>query len=153
MSNQIALDAESPFLSVDPPHWAARGLSTLLLVLFVVATIAAIVVQIPETVSGSFVLVPEHGADPLRVPREGTIAEVRTSEGTEVARGATLFVIRSQPVGDRASELRTLGVQVSGAEGRLLNAKSEYESEVRASNLEKQRLERRLASLARVASR
>ena len=145
------LEPDSPYLDTDPPPWAARGLSTVLIALFAAVVIAAAVVQIPETVSGSFVLVPERGADPVRVPREGTVAEVRAAEGSETARGATLFVIRSQPVGDRAAEARTLAVQASGAEGRMANARTEYESETRATALERQRLERRLASLGRVA--
>ena len=50
--------ADAPFLETDPPHWAARGLSTLIISLFVVAALAAIIVKVPETVSCTFVLVP-----------------------------------------------------------------------------------------------
>ena len=91
------LETDPPFLDADPPHWAARGLSTLIIALFSVAAIAAVIVTVPETVSGAFVLVPENGADPLRTPREGTVAEVRVAEGQTIAKGATLFVKMTGP--------------------------------------------------------
>lgn len=150
--SQPSLDAVPPFLETDPPHWAARGLSTVLIALFAVAAIAAAVVRVPETVGGPFVLVPERGADPLRSAREGTVAEVRVSEGEAVPKGTTLFVIRSEPVGDRRAEMRGLEVQGSGAEGRMTNANAEYNSQRRADELEEKRLETRLASLERIAT-
>jgi hypothetical protein len=70
-------EPDAPFLETSPPHWAARGLSTLIIAVFIVAVIAAAIVRIPETVGGPFVLVPERGADPVRSAREGTIADVR----------------------------------------------------------------------------
>ena len=51
---------ETAFLESDPPHWAARGLSTIIIVLFVLMLLAAAVVHVPETVSGRFTLVPHH---------------------------------------------------------------------------------------------
>jgi membrane fusion protein len=145
-------DTPSPFLDTDPPHWAARGLSTLLIALFVTASIVAVTVRVPETVTGSFVLVPERGADPLRAPREGTVSEVRVVEGQTVPMGATIFTIRSEPVGDRRAEIRSLEVLSSGVEGRIANARAEYESQRRADEIEAKRLETRIPSLDRVAS-
>jgi membrane fusion protein len=137
---------------MSPPHWVARGLSTLIIVIFVVAVAAAAMVQVPETVSGPFVLVPERGADPVRAAREGTVADVRAIEGQSVTKGATMFVIRSQSVGDRAAEMRTLQMQMTGADQRLTNASSERASQVRADQLEAKRLETRLASLDRMSA-
>jgi multidrug efflux pump subunit AcrA (membrane-fusion protein) len=145
-------EPDPPFLETDPPHWVARGLSTVIIALFIVAVIAASVVSIPETVAGSFVLVPERGADPVRAAREGTVTDVRANEGQTVQRGATLFVIRSQAIGDRNAEMRGLEMQKSGADQRLANARAEYTSQRRADELEAKRLETRVASLDRAAT-
>ncbi|HEY4307482.1 MAG TPA: HlyD family efflux transporter periplasmic adaptor subunit [Gemmatimonadaceae bacterium] len=145
-------DPDPPFLQEDPPHWIARGLSTLLLALFVAALLIAALVHIPETVTGAFVLVPEHGADPVRAAREGTIIDVRTNEGEHVAKGATLFMIRSQAIGDRAADMRGLEVQHNGSDQRLVNAQAERASQQRSDDVEAKRLEAKLASLERVAA-
>ncbi|HEV2799641.1 MAG TPA: HlyD family secretion protein [Pyrinomonadaceae bacterium] len=50
--------ADSPFLDTDPPHWAARGLAYLLILLFVGVVSASLLIRIPETVSAPFILVP-----------------------------------------------------------------------------------------------
>jgi membrane fusion protein len=147
-----SFDVDAPFMDPEPPHWAARGLSTVLIGLFVTALLAAIIVRVPETVSGPFVLVPERGADPLRVPREGTVAEVRVVDGQSVARGSTLFVIRSEPVGDRSADMRSLEVMTEGTAARMANARAEYESQRRADELEARRLEGRVASLERIST-
>src|ERR1043166_7077014 len=93
---------EAPFLEDAPPHWAARGLAVLLLVLFVAAIIASIVITLPETIASPFVLVPGHGADPIRASRGGVIVAVRVSEGQSVERGTPAFVVRSAAIGDRS---------------------------------------------------
>src|SRR5882672_6089672 len=147
-----SVEPDAPFLQTDPPHWVARGLSSLLLLLFAAAFSIAALVQVPETVAGSFVLVPEHGADPVRAAREGTITDVRASEGERVTKGATLFVIRSQAIGDRAAEMRGLEMQRGGSDQRLANAQAERASQRRADELEARRLDAKLASLERVAA-
>ena len=141
---------DAPFLETDPPHWAARGLSTVIISLFVIVGLAAAVVKVPETVAGPFVLVPERGADPLRAAREGTVAEVLVSEGRTVERGSTLFVIRSEPVGDRRADMRSLEVLSTGTAGRIRNARAEYESQRRSDELEVKRLETKLQSTDRI---
>lgn len=146
------LDVDPPFLDNAPPHWAARGLSTLLIAIFTVAVLAAALVTVPETVAGTFVLVPERGADPVRTPREGTVSEVRASEGETVASGATLFVIRSQSVGDRMADMRGVELQSSGTAQRLANATAEYASQRSADELESRRLTARIAALDRIAT-
>jgi multidrug efflux pump subunit AcrA (membrane-fusion protein) len=149
-SGRPQLEQDPPFLENDPPHWAARGLSTALLVLFATAVVAAAVVRVPETVDGPFVLVSERGADPVRAAREGTVADVRVTEGQAVAKGATLFVIRSQAVGDRVADMRGTDMQKTGVEQRLANARVEHESQRRADSLEGRRLDGRLASTERI---
>src|SRR5690242_10744902 len=104
---------EAPFLEEAPPHWAARGLAILLLVLFVAAMVASIVITLPETIASPFVLVPGHGADPIRAARGGVIAAVRVSEGQAVERGTPAFVVRSAAVGDRSAELSSLETQLN----------------------------------------
>ncbi len=146
------LEVDPPFLDTSPPHWAARGLSTVLIALFTVALLAAAFVTVPETVKGTFVLVPEHGTDPVRTPREGTVAEVRVSEGQTVANGATLFVIRSQSVGDRVADMRGVELQSGATAQRLANANAEYESQRRADELESRRLTSRISALDRIAT-
>src|SRR5688500_15233281 len=140
-------DAPEPFLEGEPPHWAARGLSLLVLVVFVAAAVGSVVITLPETVSSPFVLVPGHGADPVRASRSGTVAAVRVTEGQTLARGAPAFVIRSATAGDRSAELRSLETQMTGAEDSRLNARQRFESQRRADAEEERRLSVRAANL------
>ncbi len=144
------VERDPPYLDDSPPHWAARALSTLIIALFVVSALVAIVVTVPETVTGAFVVVPERGGDPVRTPREGTVAEVAVAEGQAVAKNATLFVIRSQSVGDRAVDMRGVELQGSAVPTRLANARAEFESLRRADELESRRLSARVATLDRI---
>jgi len=50
-----------PFLDTRPPHWVANGLAYLVIAIVAIATVAAVVVQVPETVSSPFVLAPCSG--------------------------------------------------------------------------------------------
>jgi len=145
-------EPDPPFLEASPPHWVSRALSTLIIAVFVVAVVAAILVRVPETVSGPFVLVPERGADPVRSAREGTIADVRAIEGQSVQKGATMFVIQSQAVGDRSADMRSIEMQMSGADQRMANARAEHASQLRADDLEAARLTTRVAALDRVTA-
>jgi membrane fusion protein len=80
MSQSAAFQADddaSPavFLESDPPHWAARGLTYILSSLLVGLVLISVALKIPETVSGSFVLVPAGGDRGLQakliVPESG----------------------------------------------------------------------------------
>ena len=51
-----------PFLDPTPPHWAANGLAYLVIAVVAIATVAAVGVQMPETVSSPFVLAPCSGS-------------------------------------------------------------------------------------------
>jgi len=50
-----------PFLDPRPPHWAANSLAYLVILVVALATIAAVAVQVPETVSSPFLLTPCSG--------------------------------------------------------------------------------------------
>jgi membrane fusion protein len=142
-------DAASSFLHTDPPHWAARGLAYLLILLFVTIGIMAVVVRVPETVTGPFVLTPVRGTDPVRASRSGNVSQVRVAEGQTVRKGDLVFVIQSVPVGDRSAELLSLETQHAGLEASLRNAKREYDSQRMADDEAKARLQKRLEYLPR----
>ena len=143
-------DPVPPFLEKDPPHWAARGLAYVLIVLFVVASAISVLLHLPETVSSPFVLVPIRGTDAVRTLRSGMVAEIRVSEGQPVEKGATVFVIRSQDVGDRFSERETLENQLKNGVESLGNARSRHESQRRTDQEEGRRLQAHLANLERM---
>lgn len=143
----MSWDAETAYLETVPPHWAARGLAYIIILLFAMALTAAFAVHVPETVSGRFTLVPEQGADPVRALKEGVVSEVRVREGDLVAQGATLMLINSAPLSDRSSELRTLETQRRADQERLQIAASQYQSHQRADQDEAQRLAARVRFL------
>jgi len=140
-------DAAPPFLAGDPPHWVARALARLLLVLFVGGVVAAAAVQVPETISATFVLVPIRGTDPIRAPRSGIVADVRVAQGRSVQQGEPLFVVRSPAAGDRSAELKSLEAQLAGVEEAHANARRKYESQRQSDGEEATRLARRASYL------
>jgi hemolysin D len=141
-------DPAPPYLDRTPPPWAARSLAWILIGFFVAALIAAVAIQMSETVSARFVLVPEHGADQIRAARDGTVAEIHAREAASVDRGQVLFVLRSSAVGDRSAELRSLETQMQGAVDRVVNERRRHDSQRLADEEEQARLRTRLAHLA-----
>src|SRR5687767_8450097 len=123
MSRTIERKDTPPFLDVDPPHWAAKGLSYILILLFTVAVLLALFVRIPETVSSPFTLLPVQGTDPIRALYDGTILEVRAQEGQMVKKGDPIYTLRSDSLVDRASEYRSLETRNKGAMESLNNAR------------------------------
>jgi membrane fusion protein len=142
--------SDAPFLDPEPPHWAARGLGRLIIALFLIAVVAAIVVRVPETVTGRFTLVPLRGTDPVRTQKEGVLSVVAVQEGEAVPAGATLFVVRSAPLSDRTSELRTLQTQLVANGERLRIAASQYETRQRQDASEEKRLAAKVAFLKQI---
>ena len=140
-------DVAEPFLEGEPPHWAARGLAMMVMVVFAVALVASIVITLPETISSPFVLVPGRGADPIRASRSGVVAAVRITEGQTIVPGTPAFVIRSAAAGDRSAEMRSLETQMTGSEESRLNTKQRFESQRRADLEEERRLSVRAANL------
>jgi len=141
---------DTSFLDPEPPHWAARGLGRLIIALFVIVVLAAIVVRVPETVSGRFTLVPLRGTDPVRTQKEGVLSVVAVQEGEAVPAGATLFVVRSAPLSDRTSELRTLQTQLGANGEKLRIAASQYETRRRQDSSEENRLAAKVAFLKQI---
>jgi membrane fusion protein len=140
-----------PFLDPAPPPWAARALASILLALFGAAVAALILVQVPETVSAVFVLAPARGNDPIRALHNGTVTRVNVEDAQAVERGAVLFVVASEPVGDRAAERQTLDARIEGGSGRLANEEQKYMNGQRADAQEQRRLEQRLTNLQQLA--
>ena len=137
-------DDAPPFLEPEPPMWAARGLAWLLLALFVAGLAASILVRVPETVRGRFVIAPVGGMDPVRSMRDGVVSEVRAVEGSVVAEGSPLFVIRSPGVGDRSAELATLRARIDGTRASIENSRRQHESERESDEAESTRLSSRI---------
>jgi membrane fusion protein len=139
----------APFLDSSPPAWAARSLATILIMLFVVLLATLFVVRVPETVWATFVVKPVRGSDPVRTLHEGTVDKVNVADAQQVENGAILFVISSEPVGDRVSERQTLDARLSGGRSRLGNEQQKFDNQARADAQERDRLEQRGANLQR----
>lgn len=146
----VDTEDEAPFLETTPPHWAARGLAYVMILLFFAAMVVSIFLHIPETVSSPFTLAPIRGTDAVRTPRSGEVVEAPVSEGESVTKGVTIFVIQSRDVGDRFSELETLENRLRNNAESLANARRKYESGRRADEEEARRLEATRAHLARM---
>src|SRR4029453_18958667 len=112
--SELGGERVEPFLDSSPPAWAARSLATILIVLFVVLLATLFVVRVPETVWATFVVKPVRGSDPVRTLHEGTVDKVNVADAQQVENGAVLFVIGSEPVGDRVAERETLDARLSG---------------------------------------
>jgi membrane fusion protein len=137
----------APFLDPAPPPWAARALATVLLALFAVGIAALVLVQVPETVSAAFVVAPTRGNDPVRTLHAGTVARVNVQDAQAVEKGQVLFVLASEPVGDRAAERQTLDARIEGRSGRVANERQRYENRRRADEQEQQRLQQKIVNL------
>lgn len=144
------MSEDAPFFENDPPHWAARGLAWVLLALFVVAVLFVTLVKIPERVSSPFVLVPVNGTDPVRALDNAVVTQVGVREGQAVRKGDLLFMVRSDPVGDRSSEAGALETEIANADAKTANATEQFHQEQLADDEEKTRLQTRIADLDRM---
>ena len=143
-------ESATPYLTTDPPHWAARGLSYLLIVIFIAAAAGAILIEAPETVTAEFVLAPRLGADPVRAMRGGIIQQVKLVEGRTVSKGDTLFIIRSEQTGDQSADLRASEAQLRGAGESLTLAAEKYRNQQLAAAEERRRLQGQIEHLDRL---
>jgi membrane fusion protein, hemolysin D len=141
-------DVPPSFLGSEPPPWAVRGVSRILIALAVAAAIFAMVVRLPETVTSAFTLVPRGGTDPVRAPRDGVIESLLVRESDRVTKGQPLAKLRSDEVGDRSGELATLRLQLDGARQSLVNARQKYASQTKADEDELRRLHARQRATA-----
>lgn len=143
-------DESAQFLDREPPPWAVRGLTYVIIALFVVGLIAAAVVTVPETVSGQFRLLPVDGADPIRARKDGVVSTLIAREGDTVAASGVLMVINSASMADRSGDRRTLETQQRSDGERLRIVASQYETRKRADAAERRRLETRTRALDRL---
>ena len=142
--NQVA------FLENEPPPLFARGLSLLLIALFVAAVVLSSIIHLPETVTATFQLVPVRGTDPIRAPRAGSLIDVHAVESARVKKGAVLFHLRSADDADRSAELRTEEARERSATEGLANARRKYQSESLSAAEEMKQLVEKSAYLDRM---
>jgi len=124
-----SLELESEMLPQDPPPRVIRFIGQWLTAVFVVALVAAIFVQLPETEHAPFVLVPHNGADPIQSPRLATISNVNVSEGQTVSAGTELFVLRSDEIRVFDTQLRTLTEDLRTGQMTLARMDEAYTAE------------------------
>src|SRR5262245_29147641 len=116
--SEMASDVDTaPFLDAAPPPWAARALSTVLLLLFAATIVALFAVRVPESVWATFVVRPMRGADPVRTLHDGIVDKVNVEDAQPVAADAVLFVVASEPVGDRVAEREALEAGIRRGRG------------------------------------
>jgi multidrug resistance efflux pump len=101
---------------------------------FVVALLAAIFVQLPETEHAPFVLLPHNGADPIQSPRLATLSRVGVSEGQTVSAGTELFVLRSDEIRVFDTQLRTMGEDLRTHQMTLAKMDEAYTAEADIKN-------------------
>lgn len=126
-----ARDLDQSAIVTDPPPWVARALASSLIVIFLAAVVAAIVVRVPETVQAPCVLVPESGADPVQAPLVAVVEQIRVTEGQEVPAGSELFVLRSDEIRAWQTQLRTLEEDLRAKQGTIDKLEASYASEIR----------------------
>jgi len=142
--------SSDPFLTSEPPHWAARGVAYLLILIFATLVTASVVVKVPDTISAPFVLTPRRGADPVRAMRRGIIQRVGVVEGQTVAQGDKLFVIRSEQTGDQAADLQSFEAQLRSASESLGIATDKDRSQQLSAAEERRKLQGRIEHLQRM---
>src|SRR5437868_12298588 len=139
-----SLDAESEMLPQDPPPRIVRFIAHLLIAVFVVALVAAIFVQLPETEHAPFILVPHNGADPIQSPRLATVSRVAVAEGQTVSAGTELFVLRSDEIRVFDTQLRTLTEDLRTHQMTLTKMDEAYAAEADIKNAQLAQAEREL---------
>src|SRR5206468_1276592 len=129
-----SLDTESEMLPQDPPPKVIRFMGWWLIWLFIIALLAAIFVQLPETEHAAFVLIPRDGADPIQSPRLATVSRLSVTEGQTVAAGAELFVLRSDEIRAFDTQLQTLTEDLHTQEMTLAKMDEAYAAEANIKN-------------------
>jgi len=124
-----SLDTESDMLPQDPPPFIVRWTAWLLLGFMLVALILSIIVKLPESVRCPFVLVPASGADSIQSPRQGVITKA-VEEGSQVKKGAELFVLRSDEVRGWGTQNRTMIQEQKSKTQSLQQFDTAYEAQL-----------------------
>lgn len=146
----VPAEEPPPFLGNEPPPLVARGLSLIIIALFVTVVVLASFVKIPETISSPFVLVPFHGVDLIRASRSGRVSESYATESARVAKGKVLFILQSPGAADRTAELQAAEAREQGSEASLANLRRKAEGEALAAAEEIRRLVERTSFLERM---
>ena len=85
---QMPDESAQPYLDTTPPHWVARGLAHVIIAAFALTLVAAILVKVPETVSGPLPWCRSRNRSGTG-GEERVLVEVRVAEGDNVTRGST----------------------------------------------------------------
>ena len=139
------LERESELLPKDPPPSVLRITTDVVLGFFLVAAAFIVLVKLPATATGRFVLKPAAGADPVKAPWDGEIDEVAVSLGSVVERGDLLFALRADALRELAAERARLREELQDDAERLASLRGEGENQVRVPLLSRiDRLRRQL---------
>ena len=139
------METESPILPQDPPSWLLRLIAWLLCTIAAAAALAAVFVQLPESVRCPFVLVSQTGAESLLAPIQGLLTEVKVEEGAEVARGATLFVLRSDEIRNWQTQLLTGREDLRALQARGVKLEEIHLAQLAIKNTQIVQIEREVA--------
>ncbi|HZJ14128.1 MAG TPA: HlyD family efflux transporter periplasmic adaptor subunit, partial [Chthoniobacteraceae bacterium] len=150
-SRRGSLEEESEMLPQEPAPVVVRGIAWLLIAMFATALTAAIVVHVPETVRCAFALVPKDGADPIQAPYQAVVNVVRVAEAQEVAAGAELFVLRSDEVRMRHTQLQTLTEDLRAREESIAKLEAAFTTQMSIKAAEIAQIERESAFRAKHA--
>ena len=131
LSSRPSIDTQSDMLPEDPPPWIIRSGAWLFIAFFVIALIASIFVNLPETVACPFVLEPKDGADPVQSPYNAVVNRVAVNEGDTVKQGAELFVLRSDEIRNLDTQFRTLTEDLREREESLAKSDSAFAAQIR----------------------
>ncbi len=125
----LAVD-QGEMLRPEPPPQIIRWSAWLVIGIFIVLFLASVLVQIPEAVRCSFVLVPENGADPIQSPLLALVQAVKVTEGQEVSAGTELFVLRSDEIRAWQTQLRTSEEDLRNCQNRTAKLEEYYAAQV-----------------------
>lgn len=139
------LERESELLPREPPPAVLRITTDVVLGFFLVAAVFIVLVKLPATATGRFVLRPAAGADPVQAPWDGVVERVAAPLGSVVAEGDLLFVLRAQALRELAAERASLQEELQADAARLATLRGEAATVVRVPLLSRlERLERQL---------
>lgn len=125
---------ESTLLPRDPPPWAIRALAVLLIAITAGAVLAAVLIEVPETVRCQFVLVSEDGVDPIQSPIQGILQQIAVEEGSEVSAGTLLFALRSDEVRSWQTQLQSANEDARALQDRIRKLDDAHESQLSIKN-------------------
>lgn len=139
---------DDAFLPTEPPPIAVRGVGCVLLLGAGLALASSVVVWLPETASGRFVLVPAGGADVVRAPVSGPIEAVEVAAGDVVAMGETLVAVRGASVAAEVSDADADWRLVATSEERAALVSARNEANLAVLRAELGRIDARVRGLA-----